>query len=216
MKSACRIAIAVLLLVSMSPAGIAQMGMMRTPDMSGIWNPVVGAGGSYEMQSADGKTRHLDIFIAGKERVGGKDAYWMEIAVEGGQRPGTTIRSKIWPSLTDPAVQSEPDNHSDSGPTADGIVRADDGRDASRANSATFAFWDRIVGSETITVPAGTFACEHWHSNNGSDVWISPKVPPFGLVKSTNKEGSTSFSPMFSATRKIESRVRRYRSIRRG
>jgi hypothetical protein len=91
MKAACRIAVAALLLVSLSPAGIAQMGIMRTPDMAGIWNPVVGAGGSYDTQSADGKTRHMDVFIAGKENVGGKDAYWLEIAIEGGQHPGAIV-----------------------------------------------------------------------------------------------------------------------------
>ena len=34
----------------------AQMGMgPRMPDMSGIWHPVVGSGGAYEMTTSDGK-----------------------------------------------------------------------------------------------------------------------------------------------------------------
>jgi hypothetical protein len=70
MKAACRITVAVLLFVCISPAGIAQMGVMRTPDMAGIWNPVVGAGGSYDTLPADGKSHHMDIFIAGRTLTG--------------------------------------------------------------------------------------------------------------------------------------------------
>ncbi|HEV1996118.1 MAG TPA: hypothetical protein VGR03_17425 [Candidatus Acidoferrum sp.] len=47
------------------------------------------------------------------------------------------------------------------------------------------------VGTETITVPAGTFACEHWRANDGtSDFWISDKVRPMGLVKTVGKDSS--------------------------
>jgi hypothetical protein len=40
------------------------------------------------------------------------------------------------------------------------------------------------VGTETITVPAGTFSCEHWTKDDGKgDVWASSKVSPMGMVK---------------------------------
>ena len=42
------------------------------------------------------------------------------------------------------------------------------------------------MGTESVTTPAGTFSCQHWHSNkDGSDVWISDKVSPWKLVKMT-------------------------------
>jgi len=47
------------------------------------------------------------------------------------------------------------------------------------------------VGSETITVPAGTFECEHYRKTapHGTvDVWISSKVSPYGTVKMTSGE----------------------------
>jgi len=189
MKAACRITVAVLLFVCISPAGIAQMGVMRTPDMAGIWNPVVGAGGSYDTLPADGKSHHMDIFIAGKESVGGKDAYWMEIAVEGGQRPGTTIIKSL-AVFDGSSVQSSRMIIQIQGqPPMELSEQMMGGRQASKFSDVRIL--GQKVGSETITVPAGTFACEHWRSDNGADVWISPKVPPFGLVKYTNKEGST-------------------------
>jgi hypothetical protein len=40
------------------------------------------------------------------------------------------------------------------------------------------------VGNESITVPAGTFSCEHWTKDEGKgDVWVSAKVSPMGMVK---------------------------------
>jgi hypothetical protein len=45
------------------------------------------------------------------------------------------------------------------------------------------------TGSETITVPAGTFSCKHWKKGKGpndtgdSDIWTSDKISPFGVVK---------------------------------
>src|SRR5271167_4940403 len=40
------------------------------------------------------------------------------------------------------------------------------------------------VGTESITVPAGSFSCEHWKNDkNNSEIWTSDKVTPFGMVK---------------------------------
>jgi hypothetical protein len=42
---------------------------------------------------------------------------------------------------------------------------------------------------ETITVPAGTFNCEHWKSDY-SDFWVSTKVSPFSLVKDVDNNSA--------------------------
>ena len=48
------------------------------------------------------------------------------------------------------------------------------------------------VGTESVTVPAGTFSCDHWHNDKTKgDIWTSDKVSPFGMVKSVNASGST-------------------------
>jgi hypothetical protein len=47
------------------------------------------------------------------------------------------------------------------------------------------------VGTEMINVPAGTFVCEHYKNDkNGSELWASDKVTPFGLVKQVGKDNS--------------------------
>jgi uncharacterized protein YqjF (DUF2071 family) len=45
------------------------------------------------------------------------------------------------------------------------------------------------LGSESVTTPAGTFSCQHWRSKqDGSEYWISDKVTPWQLVKSSGKD----------------------------
>jgi hypothetical protein len=45
------------------------------------------------------------------------------------------------------------------------------------------------VGTESITVPAGTFSCEHWTKDDGKgDVWVSSKVSPLGIVKAVDSD----------------------------
>ena len=48
------------------------------------------------------------------------------------------------------------------------------------------------VGSESVTVPAGTFSCDHWAKDDGSgDIWVSSQVAPMGMVKSVDKNDTT-------------------------
>ncbi|MGB7213011.1 MAG: hypothetical protein WBC97_10330 [Gemmatimonadales bacterium] len=43
------------------------------------------------------------------------------------------------------------------------------------------------VGTETVTVPAGSFSATHWHSaKQNTDVWVSPDVPFVVQVKGPN------------------------------
>ncbi|MGB7753628.1 MAG: hypothetical protein WCF88_18900, partial [Candidatus Acidiferrales bacterium] len=58
----------------------AQMGMHAGPAMRGIFNPVVGSGGEYELTTDRGKTV-MEISVVGKESVDGKDGYWFEMAI---------------------------------------------------------------------------------------------------------------------------------------
>ncbi len=47
------------------------------------------------------------------------------------------------------------------------------------------------VGTETITVPAGTFGCAHWKKDDATDeVWTSDKVSPLAMVKQVGKTHS--------------------------
>ena len=48
-----------------------------------------------------------------------------------------------------------------------------------------------LVGTESVTVPAGTFTCQHYRKqekNGPADMWISTQVTPYGMVKMTSAD----------------------------
>jgi hypothetical protein len=50
-----------------------------------------------------------------------------------------------------------------------------------------------VVGTESVTVPAGTFECEHYQNKSErgtADVWFTTKVSPYGMVKMTSPDQS--------------------------
>ena len=175
-----------------SPIG-AQMGMgNRPPDLSGIWHPVVGSGAVYETTDGQGKKSQLELTIIGKEDVNGKAAYWGEVVMASPQMGGDVVVKSLYtldgnhfavsrmimqPPGMDPREMET--NSSMGGPRMSSATPSDI-RDKSE-----------LVGSETITVPAGTFTCEHYRMKDGSgDAWISDKVIPLGVVKVQNKDRS--------------------------
>jgi hypothetical protein len=66
------------------------------------------------------------------------------------------------------------------------------GRKNAQTNAADFRDKAELVGTESVTVPAGTFSCEHYRMKDGSgDGWISDKVSPWGLVKMQDSTRTT-------------------------
>src|SRR5271156_4311255 len=91
MKTLARLVLAALAVAAFTPALVAQRGMFQAPELQGMWNPVAGAGGSYETQSKSGEKSHMDIFLLGKDTLGGKDAYWIEIAIPNPKSPDSSF-----------------------------------------------------------------------------------------------------------------------------
>ena len=64
-------------------ASTSSAQMMRgggPPQFAGVFNPKVGVGAAYEVQTQDGK-KTMEMAIVGKETVDGRDAYWWEMAM---------------------------------------------------------------------------------------------------------------------------------------
>jgi len=161
----------------------AQMRGMQgwgAPAMSGLWHPVVGSGAVYDVDR-DGNKTTFEMDIVGKESVAGKDAVWVEfsfsdarmgtvfakslVGVEGQQvqTVRTIMQMGGMPPMEMPQSQSHTTQVKDI-----------------HQNSTD-------LGSESVTVPAGTFTCEHYKTKEGADVWVSEKVVPVGLIKSVEK-----------------------------
>jgi len=189
MNSLKQLAFLTMCLLVMVRLASAQMGMgMRpTPMPGGLFSPVIGAGAGYEITSAEGRKMNVEFAIVGKETVNGRDAYWMEWTSNamGGDMimkvlavPGDTI-------VTTRTIMQMPGHPPMEMPQ----------QMASRANnpgipSDIHAIADN-VGSESVTVPAGTFTCEHYRMKDGSgDTWVTTKVSPFGVVKHQGKDST--------------------------
>ena len=166
----------------------AQMGMgMRQRALpSGVFNPVVGSGAAYDIQTTNGQKTSIEYAIVGKDSVDGKDGFWMEWTTAAGPIgemvmkvlivPGDTSAQKVIMQMAGhPPMEMPMQGRMNGSATAPPDVRnlAED------------------VGTESVTTPAGTFSCEHYRMKDGSgDTWVSSKVPPFGVVKHQGKDSS--------------------------
>jgi len=168
----------------------AQMFGPRIPTLSGIWHPVVGTGASYEI-TKEGKKSQIELSIVGKEDVDGKTGFWQEMAMTD-PRSSQQVYAKTLVSVTDAGITTmkmvmqmpgQPPMEMDGGMTPVGRTNT--------AVATNLADKAEIVGTESISVPAGTFSCTHYRMKDGTgDAWVSDKVSPWGLVKSQDKDSS--------------------------
>jgi hypothetical protein len=170
-------------------AAVAGQGLnfFSKPNIADIFKPAVGSGAVYEQQSTDQKrpTSQLEMTVVGKEMTPNGEGYWMEVGhlePKGGAMVYTKMlvtkdfqfTKIVFQQPGQPAMEMPFD------PTEKNRNRMKD----------EMAKWQQ-VGTETITVPAGTFSCAHWKKDDGTDeVWTSDKVTPMAMVKQVGKNNS--------------------------
>lgn len=178
--------------LGMACAVDAQMGQMganlfQGPAIAKFINPVVGKGAEYESTNSNYQGTHTtEMGVTGKESVDGKDGFWMQIITSTSK--GQPMVAKALISKDDfqfhrmiVQMAGQPAMEMPFNPAT--MARDQKMQDAMNE-------WHSI-GTETISVPAGTFVCEHYKNDkNGSELWASDKVTPFGLVKQVGKANS--------------------------
>jgi hypothetical protein len=194
MKFARTLPIALALAVCSALAAFAQMGgMMRHPEIQGVFNPVVGTGAVYEVTDKKQTKTTMEIAVVGKENVNGKDAYWIETGVQDpksheimwikmlvAKDQNNVVTERM---ITQIPGQPQPVEMSMSMATGMG--------GQSKSQPSDFRDKAEAVGTESVTVPAGMFTCQHFRMKDGSgDAWVSSKVAPWGLVKFSGKDTS--------------------------
>jgi hypothetical protein len=188
MKIAARFGCVGVLLAMMPVFASAQMGMHAGPAMRGIFNPVVGSGGQYEMTSDKGTNTVMEIAIVGKESVAGKEGYWFEVTMSippMGQMVSKTLSVVDGSDMVTSRTIMQMGNH----PPMEMPTQMT--RSSAQKQPADIRDRAEDVGSETVTTPAGTFTAEHYKMKDGSgDAWVAPKAGPYGLVKFQGKETS--------------------------
>jgi hypothetical protein len=188
MRIVSAIIVSSLLALAFTAVTFAQgpLGTSMGPLPRGMFNPVVGSGAQYEIQPNGKDKMNMEIVVVGKESVNGKDGYWFETAVD--SRMGQMLMKMLM--VSDPANSS----------VAKMIMQMQGGSPMEmpaqlmgQRGQQTYDLRDRAdkVGSESVTVPAGTFTADHYHLKDGSgDFWVSDKVSPYGVIKGQGKDFS--------------------------
>jgi hypothetical protein len=175
-------------LISGVPA-LAQMGMniFQKPTIASVFHPVVGSGAVYQdthTNAPNDPPTTDEMSVVAKETVDGKDGYWLEFSHQD-KKSGGTIYAKALITKDDFAfhrmVFQQPGQQAMEMP-----YRPKPGDTAMQKNADNW----HVVGNESITVPAGTFSCQHWKNDSGSEIWTSDKVTPFGAVKEVTSSGT--------------------------
>ena len=192
----------------MGPSGSMGMNIWQKMAIAKFVNPVVGKGAVYEVTSAnsrDSGPKSMEMGVVGKDSVDGKEGFWMQMVMSTGKGQMVSkvlmSRDDFQPHKTIFQMQGQQAMEMPINPSAAHETTVQD----------NMKEW-HSVGSETITVPAGTFTCEHWKNDaKGSDVWVSDKVTPFGMVKETGKDSSMVLTKVLSdVTDKITGPVTKF------
>jgi hypothetical protein len=188
MKMAARFGCLGVLFAMLPGFATAQMGMHAGPAMRGIFNPVVGSGGQYEMTTEKGTKMEMEIAIVGKESVGGKDGYWFEMAMSNTSMGQMVTKTLTVVDGTDTVVSRmimQMGNH----PPMEMPTQMS--KTSAQKQPADIRDRADDLGSESITTPAGTFTAEHYKMKDGSgDAWVAAKAGPYGLVKFQGKDST--------------------------
>lgn len=173
-----------------SQAAVAQfgMGMMKPPELKGVFNPVVGGGADYLVEPKDGKKQNFQVAVVEKAATGG---YWTEYAMT--DERGTVYMKTLMSRQGDDTVISHTIIQMPGQPPLDtsSAMQMSGMHGQNKPQTMDIRAEAQNLGTESVTTPAGTFSCQHWRTKDGNDVWVSDKVTPWGLVKMTGKDKET-------------------------
>jgi hypothetical protein len=162
------------------------MDWFNKPAIASIFNPVVGNGALYQTEH-QGQKDSSELTVVGKETVNGQEAFWLETN-HVDQKGAVMSYEKILITKNDLQFHRLVTQRPGQQPIE--VPFTPSARTKSQLNQ-TLDKWHK-VGSESITVPAGTFSCDHWKKDGGQDdLWVNSKISPVGVVKEVSSGRST-------------------------
>jgi hypothetical protein len=181
-----------MLILVLVAAGVSAQMPMRQPQMKGVWSPVVGSGAAYQMDSKREGKMDIEFAVVGTEMMEGKTGQWLEMAIND-PKEGLMVMKMLMvldaKSLSvKRMIMKPPDEEAMELPMG---MMAQMGGGPPQSASADIRDDGTLIGTESITTPAGTFSCQHYQAKDKSwDAWVSEKVAPYGVVKSVSKDGT--------------------------
>jgi hypothetical protein len=182
-------AVCCLCTVALASAANAQFGRGAAPPaMSGIFNPTIGLGADYDLVTSKGEKIDFQIAIVGSEVVNGKKGYWTEITMSGGKLPEPMVMKSL--SVIDGnSVTTQKTVMMMKGQAymfPDQMVQ---GRNAPADTDISQNL--KPLGTESVTVPAGTFMADHYKTKANDDLWVAKDCGPWGVVKMQGHDGTS-------------------------
>lgn len=154
--------------------------------------PAVGQWAEYSAVFKQKEPYTMRYAVIGGEARGGKALKWLELRMTGNKKDGDIITQMLVPGsaaeLGD--VQEVVMKHGDKpAMKIDGRMLGMMREQMKKQSFLTDLCKDvTLVGGETVTVPAGKFKSQHFHSAKyGSDSWVSSRVP-FSMVKTVGTD----------------------------
>lgn len=171
----------------LSPVSSAQFGanLFSKPNIADVFHPVVGQGALYEEQHKDGTKTAMEMSVLGKEMPDGQEAYWVQF---GRGDSGSELK---YSKLLITKEKFEVKRMIFMSPKTSQLMEfpVPQGQAAKQKFDEEKEKWHK-VGAEPVVVPGGTFLCDHWAKDDGSEeIWASSKISPLSMVKS--KRGDT-------------------------
>ncbi len=146
------------------------------PELPGLWLPVVGKGCVYTLTSPE-ETLDLSTAIVAREEGG----FWLEEVVTGPK--GTlVVKALMGKEGIEKLILQPPGKPPRLLPPLPGRPEPRGGSDDDVSKKG------KLIGPETITTPAGTFQTLHFQVDDDTHVWVTPDLPPLGVVKCTKGE----------------------------
>ncbi len=166
------------------------------PSLPGLTNPTVGSGSEY-LITAKGKESDVAMVALGKEDVDGAAGYWMEMRMTSPDLGGEMVMKTLTVTTgTETGVKRMIMQQPGKPPMEmDGMLMSMMQQHQPHPTTPNPGSGNgsrgELVGTESVTVPAGTFTCQHYRNqgtNGTTDMWISTDVTPYAMVKMTSAD----------------------------
>jgi hypothetical protein len=172
-------------------AGLCTPARAQNNCLQQIKFPEVGGWAEYKALYNKKDPYTVRYAVIGTEQRGGKPMQWVELRMTGDTKERTMVYQMLVPgSLMQMADVQEVVFKSGDKPAMkmNGMMMKMIRGQMEKQNLYGEICKDvSLVGKESVTVPAGKFQAQHYHSAKyGADSWISPSVP-FSLVKSVGE-----------------------------
>jgi len=149
------------------------------------FKPVVGGWSEYQITRKNGESSKMKIAIVGQEG----DAYWYETVMEGGRQEGNIAKMLVSGNPGELKNVKRLIVKRGSKPAMEmpiGMMQQSAEQQSQQRKGNMIE-----KGTESITVPAGTFTVQHMQYQDGEtlvDGWVYKDVSPYGVVKSRSKD----------------------------